>query len=143
MRSVIVALTLLWPGWSAAQTQPPMPQGPNVPTNLKPYYVGFLVKTEKTSTVTAGGDFQGLMQKHLAYIRSQVEAGRYVVVGPVFENNHIEGMVIVNTPSAREAKQLLDGDPLVKSGVAAIEVYPAKFADLSCSHPEYPKGTGK
>jgi uncharacterized protein YciI len=141
MKSLIVAFALLCSGVVSAQIKPPVHQGPNVPTNLKQYYVGFLVKTDKTNTETASPGFAAIMDKHLAYIRSQVEAGKYAVVGPIFENQRIEGMVIVNAASEQEAKQILEGDPFVKSGVGAIKVYPAMFADLSCSHPEYPRGT--
>jgi uncharacterized protein YciI len=78
------------------------------------------------------------MQEHLAYIREQVEAGRYVVVGPVLDEGRIGGVAIINAASIDEAKKIVNGDKMVHSGHLTAEIHPVMLADLSALHVEYP-----
>ena len=123
---------------AAAQSLPPAVQNnPDVPKNLKPYFVGLLIEPEQKLPALSPEEQQRLFQQHVAYIRSQVEAGKYAVAGPLLDNGRIGGLVIINAVSAEEAKKLLNNDPLVKAGRFASEVHPAMFADLSGVHAQY------
>ena len=51
-----------------------------IPKNIKPYYLDILMLKDKEDTAMPEAE---RMQKHLAYIRSQVEAGKFVLVGPL------------------------------------------------------------
>jgi uncharacterized protein YciI len=84
-------------------------------------------------------EHQQLIQKHLAYIRSQVEAGTYMLVGPATDEGRMLGMAIIKVKSIDEARRILEGDPGVQSGRFGFEVHPVMLADLSCVHMEYPK----
>lgn len=83
------------------------------------------------------------MQEHMAYIREQVEAGKYVVVGPVLDQGRIGGMAIINAASIEEAKKIVNGDKMIQSGRMTAEIHPVMLADLSGLHTEYPSKVGK
>src|SRR3981081_529 len=62
------------------------PHAAPIPKNLKPY---FLCLPEKGERWTPVQFVDSAMQEHMAYIREQVEAGKYVVVGPVADEGRI------------------------------------------------------
>ncbi len=78
------------------------------------------------------------MQKHLAYIRSQVEAGKFVLAGPLAEQNRIRGIAIIKADSLEEAQRVANGDPLVQSGHLIVEVHPIMLEDFSSVKFDYP-----
>ena len=127
-------LTLLALGL-AAQTPPPPYK--DIPQNMKQYFVGFLVEGAKAPQPQAANEPDPLVAKHLAYIRSQVEAGKFLLVGPFLDKDRIRGMAIVNAASVEEARQILNGDPMVKSGRMTIEVHPAMLPDVSAVRVDY------
>src|SRR6267154_4558022 len=112
-KNVVVALVLLLAGAAVAQTPGEFPQGANVPKNMKQYFLCLLEKGEKHKPMQFADPE---MQEHLAYIREQVEAGKYVVVGPALDAGRIGGMAIINAASAEEAKKIVNGDKVVQSG---------------------------
>lgn len=123
--------------------QSPAPaQNLDIPKGLKQYFVGFLMRTAKTDSVSKEEQRQQLRQ-HLAYIRSQVEAGKYRLVGPFQDNGTIAGILIIDAPTIEEAKEIIGKDPLVLNGRAALEVHPAMLADLSCVQVQYEKNGAK
>jgi hypothetical protein len=97
IKTVLLALVLLLAGAAVAQTPGAFPQGPNIPKNMKPYFLCLLEKGEKWAPVQFADP---AMQEHLAYIREQVEAGKFVVVGPALDQGRIGGMAIINAASA-------------------------------------------
>jgi len=136
-----VALSLLLlAGAAVAQTPGEFPQGANVPKNMKQYFLCLLEKGEKHKPMQFADPE---MQEHLAYIREQVEAGKYVVVGPALDAGRIGGMAIINAATAEEAKKIVNGDKMVQSGKLVAEIHPVMLADLSALHTEYPAKTGK
>jgi uncharacterized protein YciI len=120
----------------AAQTPPPYK---DIPQNMKQYFVGFLVEGAKAPQPQAANEPDPLVAKHLAYMRSQVEAGKFLLVGPFLDKDRIRGMAIVNAASVEEARQILNGDPMVKSGRMTIEVHPAMLPDVSAVRMDYDK----
>jgi len=78
------------------------------------------------------------MQKHLSYIRSQVEAGKIVLVGPVTEDARLRGIAVIKAESLEEAQRLAAGDPLVQAGKLEVEIHPILLEDLSTVHFDYP-----
>ena len=141
MKAVLFALAMLSTSTLSAQT--PSPQGPNIPKGMKQYFIGFLVQGEKWAQTPPKEELDELMQKHLGYIRSQADAGKYALAGPFLDNGFIRGMLIINAASVDEAKQIASGDPMVKSGRMAVEMHPAMFADVSCVLIDYAKNGGK
>lgn len=139
-RTVLFALALLLGGAAVAQTPGAFPQGPNIPKNMKLYFLCLLERGEKWTPV---GFADPAMQEHLAFVREQVEAGKYVVVGPALDEGRIGGMAIMNVASMEEAQKIVNADKMVQSGHLTAEIHPVMLADLSALHTEYPAKTGK
>jgi uncharacterized protein YciI len=122
-----------------AQTPAPAPPPSKVPKGLKQYFMGFLAKGEKWDQAPPKDELAQLMQQHLAYIKSQADAGNYKLAGPFLENARIRGFVIINAATADEAAAVINGDPMVKAGRMAAEIHPVMMADISCVLVEYEK----
>ena len=140
IRTALFALVLLLAGAAIAQTPGESPQGANVPKNMKPYFLCILEKGEKWMPVQFADP---AMQEHLAYMREQVEAGKFVVVGPALDEGRIRGMAIINAASMEEAKKIVNADKMIQSGHFVAEIHPVMLADLSALHTEYPAKTTK
>jgi uncharacterized protein YciI len=139
-RTALFALALLLGGAAIAQTPGEFPQGPNIPKDIRPYFLCLLEKGEKWTPVPFEDP---AMQEHLAYIREQVEAGKYVVVGPALDQGRIGGMAIINAASMEEAQKIVNADKMVQGGRLTAEIHPVMLADLSALHIEYPARVGK
>jgi uncharacterized protein YciI len=140
IKTVLLALVLLLAGGAVAQTPGEFPQGANIPKNMKPYFLCLLEKAEKWAPVQFADP---AMQEHLAYIREQVEAGEFVVVGPALDQGRIGGMAIINAASMEEAQRIANADKMVQSGHLTAEIHPVMLVDLSALHIEYPAKTAK
>jgi uncharacterized protein YciI len=125
-------------GLVAAQMQVPEALQPYVPKNMKPYYLSVLLRNERSETALADAERGELMRKHLAYIRSQVEAGRFVLVGPVAGVEHMAGIAIIQASSPEEAQKIASGDPMVQAGQVVVEVHAVMLEDLSAVRFDYP-----
>jgi uncharacterized protein YciI len=134
MKKVVLGVMLLVSMGAAAQ-QPGSPQDLEIPSNMKQYFVAFLVANDKSAK--AHEDHE-LLKKHLAFIRTQVEAGKFLVVGPFTDNRKIAGMAIIDVPTLEDAKRIWSGDPMVSSGVLDVEVHSAMLEDLSAVKMVYP-----
>jgi hypothetical protein len=82
----ILVFTLAFSALLMAQTPPDNPLAPYIPKNMKPYYLDILVTKDSPEASIPDAGRMAWMQKHLAYIRSQAEAGKFVLVGPVTED---------------------------------------------------------
>ena len=137
-KSICLALTLGVAGILGAQAPVENPLAPYIPKNMKPYYLDLLVKSDKAETAVTPAENAEQMQKHLAYIRSQVEAGKFVLVGPLTEDNRIRGIAVIQAASLEEAQRIASGDPSVQSGHLAVEVHPIMLEDLTGVRFDYP-----
>lgn len=138
VKILLATLVLEMAAVVGAQGPAENPLAPYIPKNMKPYYLDLLVKSDKPEgAVTAAANAEG-MQKHLAYIRSQVEAGKFVLVGPLTEENRIRGIAVIQAASLEEAQRIASGDPAVQSGHLAVEVHPILLEDLAGIRFEYP-----
>src|SRR5690348_1308030 len=113
-----------------AQTPVENPLAPYIPKNMKPYYLDILLRSDKAEAAAAPAENAERMQKHLGYIRSQVEAGKFVLVGPLTEDNRIRGIAVIQAASLEEAQRIASGDPVVQSGHFMVEVHPILLEDL-------------
>jgi len=127
-------------GAGAASSQPPPGPAaipaelrPYAPSNLRAYFVGFLVARPDAPPVT-----RELFVRHQAYIRQQFEAGVYHLAGPLTDGGHIGGIVVAGAPTREAALAIVAADPLVQAGLFTVEVHPALFPDLSAVRVEYP-----
>jgi uncharacterized protein YciI len=138
IKTALYTLALLVAGAAIAQTPGEFPQGANIPKNMKPYFLCLLEKGEKWTPVQFADP---AMQEHLEYIREQVEAGKYVVVGPALDQGRIRGMGIISATSLEEAQKIVNADKMVQSEQLVAEIHPVMLADLSALHTEYPAKT--
>src|ERR1700686_115293 len=134
-RTTLFALVLLLCGAAVAQTPGEFPQGANIPKNMRAYFLCLLEKGPKWTPVQFADP---TMQEHLAYIREQVGAGKFVVVGPALDQGRIAGMAIINATSIEEAKKIADADKMVQSGRLVAEIHPVMLVELSAVRMEYP-----
>jgi uncharacterized protein YciI len=107
---------------------------------MRPYFLCLLEKGEKWAPAQFGDP---AMQEHLAYVREQVEGGKFVVVGPALDEGRIGGFAIINAATIEEAKRIVGADKMVQSGRFTPEIHPVMLADLSALHTEYPAKTQK
>lgn len=140
-KTLVAAALLFAAGCCVAQSSPP--ESPAIPKGMKHYFIGFLVKGPKYDANVPKEERAQLFQKHIAYIRSQAEAGKYKLAGPFLDDGNIGGILIIDTATEEEAKQIVAGDPMVQAGRMAPEIHPAILADLSCVLPEYKKNGGQ
>jgi uncharacterized protein YciI len=121
-----------------AQAPPDNPLAPYIPKNMKPYYLDILMLKDKPDTALPEAERAQWMQKHLAYIRSQVDAGKFVLVGPITEEHRLRGIAIIKAESLEEAQRVASADPMVQSGHLVVEVHPILLEDLSAIRFDYP-----
>lgn len=65
-----------------------------------------------------------IQEQHLAHLRSLGESGKISIAGPIAAEGEIRGIVIYNTATIEEARQLAEADPAVKAGRLVVEVLP-------------------
>jgi uncharacterized protein YciI len=135
IKTALCAFVVLLAGAAVAQTPGEFPQGANIPKNMRPYFLCLLERGEKWTPVQFADP---AMEEHLAYIREQVEAGKFVVVGPALDQGRIGGVAIINATSIEEAQKIANADKMVQSGHLVAEIHPVMLADLSALHIEYP-----
>ena len=136
MMCLVLALGVA--GVLVAQAPAENPLAPYIPKNLKPYYLDLLVNSEKAEAGVTPAEETERMRKHLAYIRSQAQAGKFVLVGPLTEDNRIRGIAVIQAGSLEEAQRIASGDPAVQSGHLAVEVHPILLEDLEGVRFDYP-----
>jgi uncharacterized protein len=62
---------------------------------------------------------------HFANIQKLADAGKLVIAGPIGKNERsYRGIFILDAATIDEAKQLLNGDPTISSGIFNTEMYP-------------------
>jgi uncharacterized protein len=105
------------------------PRMKDVPRDLEPYFIGFLMKGERWDD-TQGAEAAGLMPRHLAFMREQVEAGRYLLAGPITGDGPFAGLLIIAAKTAAEALAIVRADPGVQAGRLKVEVHPAFLPSL-------------
>ena len=134
----VVSICLSLVGVLLAQAPAENPLAPYIPKNTKPYYLDLLMLKDPATSDIPKENKTEWMQKHLSYIRSQVEAGKFVLVGPLTEESRLRGIAVIQTGSLEEAQRVANGDPLVQAGYLETEVHPIMLEDLSGVKFDYP-----
>jgi uncharacterized protein YciI len=93
----------------------------DVPRNLKPYYLCFLVKGERWDDPSG---VENLMPAQLAFLREQIEWRRYKTAGPVTGGGEIVGFSILEAANAEAALALASQDPAVAAGRVSPRILP-------------------
>ena len=101
----------------------------DIPREVQPYFLALLLKGDRWND-TQGEDVADLAPRQLAFIREQVEAGRYMLAGPITGDGPLVGMAIISARSAAEALAIAAADPGVQAGRLKVEVHPAYLPSL-------------
>ena len=105
------------------------PRRRDIPRDVQPYFVTLLFRGERWND-TLGDDVADLVPRQLAFIREQVEAGRYMLAGPITDAGPLVGISIISAPSIEEARAIAAADPGVKAGRLRVEVHSAYLPSL-------------
>jgi uncharacterized protein len=105
------------------------PRKRDIPRNVEPYYIAFLFKGEHWND-TQGAEVADLVPRQLAFIREQVQAGRYLLAGPITDDGPLVGMSIIAAGNAAEALAIASADPGVQAGRLKVEVHSAFLPSL-------------
>lgn len=135
---LVLGMVLSIACYLAAQTTPENPLAPYIPRNTKSYYIDLLMRKNPPAAELPENERMEWMQKHLSYIRSQVEVGKFVLVGPILEESRLRGIAVIKADSLEEAQRVASGDPLVQAGKLEVEVHPIMLEDLSGVRFDYP-----
>jgi uncharacterized protein YciI len=106
----------------------------NIPRNLKPYFLCFLVKGERWNEPEDNGD---LMGAQLAFLREQIEWKRYRIAGPVTDGGEIVGFGVIEAADAEAALGLANADPAVVAGRVSVRVLAAILPALDSLKVEF------
>ncbi len=107
----------------------------NIPRNLKPYFLCFLVKGERWNEPEGAED---LAAAQLAFLREQIEWRRYKLAGPVTADGDIVGFSILEAADADAALALANQDPAVLAGRVRAQILPAILPALDGLKVEFP-----
>src|SRR5271163_558384 len=105
------------------------PRTRNIPRDVEPYFIALLLKGERWND-TQGAGAADLVPRQLAFIREQVEAGRYLLAGPITDDGPLVGISIIAAGTATEALAIASTDPGVQAGRLRVEVHPAFLPSL-------------
>jgi ribonuclease HI len=126
------ASTLQTPHAPAKSDLPDMPRnipvGPDIPRNLKPYFVVLLFAGPHRDQPPEKA--KEIFRAHVAYIHQQIQAGKFALAGPFADDGRIEGIIIAAVDSAQEAQEILSRDPAIAAGRMTFEVHPALLPSL-------------
>jgi uncharacterized protein YciI len=87
------------------------------------FYLAFLVKGPAwTSEDTP--ELRSLKEKHVAHILELGKTGKVVLAGPIGGDSRLQGVGVLDVPTAEEAKGLFDDDPTIKAGLFSVEIHP-------------------
>ena len=106
---------------------PTKPRMPDVPRNLKPYFL-CLLKKGPNWNVTEG--HEKLMPEYLAYLRRETESRRILFAGPITDDGDLIAIAVVEAASAQEATAVVNENPGVISGHFVAERHPCYLPAL-------------
>jgi uncharacterized protein YciI len=135
-------LALVAPLASAAAQGTPAPSplqappGFQVPKDMTPYFLGLLVKGPKFTGANTPEEME-IMKQHLAYLRTQLEKGVYVVAGPATDAGRALGMMLVRATNADEARRIITADPAVQAGRFALELQAVMLPNMDAVKVRY------
>jgi uncharacterized protein YciI len=116
------------------EAMPPTPRR-DVPRNLKNYFLCLLRKGDRWNETQ---DSPELMPQHLAFLRQQLETRRFLLTGPVLDqNDDLVGITILTAESLEEAQAISNQDPGAQAGRLKIEVRPVLLPSLDKVQAEY------
>lgn len=99
----------------------------DLPREIEAYFLALLYKGPRWDVVEGEED---IAPRQLAFLRAQIEAGRYLLAGPITGPGDLVGLSIIAAGTAAEALALASSDPGVHSGRLRVEIHPALLPSL-------------
>jgi uncharacterized protein len=65
---------------------------------------------------------RAIMNEHVSYWEAQTAAGKVVVYGPVVTDTESWGLGVFTAEDVQRAREVLDADPAISSGLATAEL---------------------
>ena len=110
----------------------------DVPRNLKPYFLCFLIKGRDWDNPEGA---ETLMPAQLRFLREQIEWHHYRIAGPVTDGGDIVGFSILEAASMQAALALANADPAVAAGRVAVRLLPVILPALDGLRVEFASRT--
>lgn len=107
---------------------------PDVPRNLKPYFLCLLRKGPRWN-VTEG--HENLMPEYLAYLRHETEEHRILFAGPLTDEGEMIAIAVLQAADPDRATAIVNENPGVKSGHFVAEVHPCYLPALDAVSVDY------
>ncbi|MBV8595442.1 MAG: hypothetical protein JOZ50_04250 [Candidatus Eremiobacteraeota bacterium] len=89
----------------------------------KQFYFGKLVPPRSTFPGDMTDREKQLMSEHARYARSQFEAGRLLIYGPVTTHDGSFGLAVLAVDDEAEARRFFENDPTVLAGLNTFELH--------------------
>ena len=102
---------------------PQTPQTQSMPPNMFQFQLA-LMKPGPKWTSEPGRERAAMRQRHIAHLRSMLEANKLMIAGAVSENPELIEVHIFRAKSAEEATAWLNEDPAVAAGYLVPELHP-------------------
>lgn len=110
------------------------PRRPDVPRNLKPYFLCLLKRGPRWNIIDGNED---LMPRYLTWLRRETEGRRIVFAGPVTDGGDLIAAAILEAANAEEAAVIANANPGVESGHFTVELHPCFLPALNDVKVEY------
>ncbi len=69
-----------------------------------------------------------IISRHFVYLQEMLKEGKLIIAGPVTTGEF--GLSIVETESEEEAREIMNNDPAVVSGIMTPTIYPYRVSLL-------------
>ncbi len=69
-----------------------------------------------------------IMSKHFLYLKQKLSEGKLIIAGPVTTGDF--GLSVVETETEEEAREIMNNDPAVSSGIMTPTMYPYRVSLL-------------
>jgi uncharacterized protein YciI len=125
MKALAAALLLI-PTLVHAESPPPAATPAPAaakPPEMEPLQL-VLLRRGPTWSAESTPAVEQLQRDHLAFLRKLAESGKMVLAGPFAkqEDPRLRGMCLFKVATPEEARSLIEGDPMVKSGRLEAQV---------------------
>lgn len=132
MRTVLVFRWLLLGLFAIASATSTHGQTPSKNRPVQYFFV--LLKRPAHAASMSKEAGEKLQEEHMANIRKLAAEHKLAIAGPFLDDTLLRGIFVLRAKSIVEAQQLANGDPAVKAGRLAAEVYGPWFIDPSAIH---------
>ncbi len=88
-------------------------------------YILAILKTGPNDSKVIGRERTEMFNGHMANIQRLADAGQIAVAGPFMKNDAgFRGIFILNAATVGEARKIVETDPVVRSGIMLVDLYP-------------------